>query len=92
MLLAKSNKEVLLTKNNKNDRNQQINNNNNLITLIIMHQYQQKDTLIKPSPSQTVLAMILVKEDHSLTYIQSIHLPVYVLVIEHIQLTAVVDN
>ena len=50
LLRAKSNKKVLLTKSNKNDRNQQV-NNNNLITQVIIHQYQQKDTLIQPSPS-----------------------------------------
>ena len=49
--------------------------------------------MIKPSPSQTVLAIVLVKGDHSQNYSQSTHLlvHVYVLVIDHIQSTAVVD-
>ena len=58
----------------------------------MIHQHLQKDILIKSSPSQAFLAIILVKEDHSQNYIQSFHLLVYFLVIEHIQLTAVVDK
>ena len=62
LLDAKSKENVLQAKSNENDRNQQVNNYNNLITLVIISQYQHKDTLIKVSPSQTVFAIILVKD------------------------------
>ena len=67
LLRAKINKKVLQAKSNKKDRNPLI-SNNNLITLV------------KPYPSQTAFTIILVKDDHTQNYIQSIYLPVNFLV------------
>ena len=60
------------------------------MALMMIHQYQQKDTLVKPYHSQIVFTIILFKDDHSQNYIQFINLPVNV-VVEHIQSAAVVD-